>query len=116
MTSLENNIQLNFKGENAFQPQKSWIRSKVICTIGPKTSTVEYVGKLVQAGMNVARLNFSHGDHSYHAKVIANVREYLASSRRMCAIMLDTKGPGKFLSIHPLNAFLFHVRFVSIGR
>lgn len=43
--------------------------------------------------MNVARLNFSHGSHEYHAGVIAKLREYLASSRRMAGIMLDTKGP-----------------------
>jgi pyruvate kinase len=64
---------------------------QVICTIGPKT--VPIIGKLVEAGMNVARLNFSHGSHEYHAGVIAKLREYLAQSRRMAGIMLDTKGP-----------------------
>lgn len=43
--------------------------------------------------MNVARLNFSHGDHEYHAGVIENVRAAVSKSKRLCAIMLDTKGP-----------------------
>lgn len=93
MTSLENNLQISFKSKDAFTTAAGKIRSKVICTIGPKTASVEKIGKLVDAGMNIARLNFSHGNHAYHSGVIKNLREYLASSGRMCGIMLDTKGP-----------------------
>nr|AIT70015.1 pyruvate kinase [Betaphycus philippinensis] len=93
MTSLENNLKISFKGNDAFSSKVGRIRSKVICTIGPKTAPVDKVGQLVAAGMNIARLNFSHGSHEYHAKVIKNLRESLASSNRMCGIMLDTKGP-----------------------
>lgn len=91
MTTLENNLSLDFAQPGSFDVKTGPIRAKVICTIGPKT--VPIVGKLVEAGMNVARLNFSHGSHEYHASVISAVREYLAKSRRMAGIMLDTKGP-----------------------
>lgn len=69
-------------------------KTGIICTLGPKTSTVEAIGQLRMAGMNIARLNFSHGNHEYHAGVIKNIRE---SERvmpgRPLAIALDTKGP-----------------------
>lgn len=93
MTSLENNLKIEFSGKDVFSTKAGRIRSKVICTIGPKTASVEQVTKLVHAGMNIARLNFSHGSHEYHSNVINNLRESLASSGRMCGIMLDTKGP-----------------------
>nr|AIT70021.1 pyruvate kinase [Dumontia simplex] len=93
MTSLENNLKISFKGNHAFRKDVGRIRSKVICTIGPRTAPTDKVGKLVEAGMNIARLNFSHGTHEYHASVIKNLRTYLAQSGRMCGIMLDTKGP-----------------------
>lgn len=70
------------------------IKSKIICTIGPKTQSVEKLGGLIEAGMNVARMNFSHGSHEYHSKTIANLREYLSTRpNKTVAILLDTKGP-----------------------
>lgn len=93
MTTLENNLKISFNSESAFHPSNGRIRSKVICTVGPRTAKVDTLGELVVAGMNVMRLNFSHGSHQYHAGVIKNLREYLATSKRMCGIMLDTKGP-----------------------
>jgi pyruvate kinase len=51
--------------------------TKIICTIGPKTKDLESLTRLLSAGMNVARLNFSHGTHEYHAEVIANIREVM---------------------------------------
>lgn len=92
MTSLENNLTISFKDAEAFRPLSGRIRSKVICTVG-RNVDIDRLGKLVQAGMNIMRLNFSHGDHSQHARAIANLRQFLARSGRMCAIMLDTKGP-----------------------
>jgi len=50
-------------------------RTKIICTIGPACWTVEKLETLMDAGMNVARLNFSHGDHEGHAAVLARVRQ-----------------------------------------
>eukprot|EP00288_Rhodomonas_lens_P007874 CAMPEP_0177722932 /NCGR_PEP_ID=MMETSP0484_2-20121128/17942_1 /TAXON_ID=354590 /ORGANISM="Rhodomonas lens, Strain RHODO" /LENGTH=588 /DNA_ID=CAMNT_0019235333 /DNA_START=112 /DNA_END=1878 /DNA_ORIENTATION=+ len=92
-TALENNLSINFRDNAAFAPARGAVHSKFICTLGPKTQSVEMVTKLIEAGMNVARMNFSHGDHEYHAKTIANIRTSLAKSKRMCAILLDTKGP-----------------------
>lgn len=91
MTSLENNLTISFRDEGSFSSVRAAVRTKIICTIGPKTKSVETLGKLIEAGMNVMRLNFSHGDHAYHSGVITNLREYLAASKRMAAIMLDTK-------------------------
>jgi hypothetical protein len=68
-TALENNLSINFKQEGSFAPARGAVHTKFICTIGPKTQTLEMLTKLVAAGMNVARMNFSHGDHPYHAQV-----------------------------------------------
>ncbi|KAL0904871.1 hypothetical protein M5K25_027030 [Dendrobium thyrsiflorum] len=69
-------------------------KTKIVCTIGPSTSSREMIWKLAQKGMNVARLNMSHGDHKSHQKTIDLVREYNAQSEdNVIAIMLDTKGP-----------------------
>ncbi|XP_026660944.1 plastidial pyruvate kinase 2-like [Phoenix dactylifera] len=69
-------------------------KTKIICTIGPSTNTREMIWKLAEAGMNVARLNMSHGDHASHQKVIDLVKEYNTQSKdNVIAIMLDTKGP-----------------------
>lgn len=69
-------------------------KTKIVCTIGPSTNTREMIWKLAEAGMNVARLNMSHGDHASHQKVINLVKEYNAQSKdNVIAIMLDTKGP-----------------------
>src|SRR2546421_5778874 len=50
-------------------------RTKIVCTIGPASSTVEQLDRLAAAGMDVARLNFSHGTHAEHAEVIQRIRE-----------------------------------------
>lgn len=66
----------------------------IVCTIGPASQDVERLVKLIDAGMCIARLNFSHGEHEYHLKTIENVRK--ASSMvpdKHIAIALDTKGP-----------------------
>ncbi|KAK3183073.1 hypothetical protein Dsin_030359 [Dipteronia sinensis] len=69
-------------------------KTKIVCTIGPSTSSREMIWKLVEAGMNVARLNMSHGDHASHQKTIDLVKEYNSQfEEKVVAIMLDTKGP-----------------------
>mmetsp|Transcript_15035 Transcript_15035/g.25857 ORF Transcript_15035/g.25857 Transcript_15035/m.25857 type:complete len:556 (+) Transcript_15035:19-1686(+) len=71
------------------------VQTTLVCTIGPRTKSVSFLSDLISAGMSVARMNFSHGDHAYHGEVIDNLRTALASSsvQRQCALMLDTKGP-----------------------
>lgn len=67
-------------------------KTKIVCTIGPSTSSREMIWKLAETGMNVARLNMSHGDHSSHQKTIDLVKEYNAQFKdKVIAIMLDTK-------------------------
>eukprot|EP00409_Alexandrium_fundyense_P004637 CAMPEP_0185904402 /NCGR_PEP_ID=MMETSP0196C-20130402/3708_1 /TAXON_ID=2932 /ORGANISM="Alexandrium fundyense, Strain CCMP1719" /LENGTH=120 /DNA_ID=CAMNT_0028623701 /DNA_START=99 /DNA_END=458 /DNA_ORIENTATION=+ len=61
--------------------------------MGPNQSTVEALVKLINAGMNVARLNFSHGDHETHGAMVKRVREAAKQSGKHVAILLDTKGP-----------------------
>ncbi|MCQ1059025.1 pyruvate kinase PykF [Photobacterium sp. DNB23_23_1] len=68
-------------------------KTKIVCTIGPKTESVEMLTKLVDAGMNVMRLNFSHGNFEEHAVRITNFREVMANTGKQLAILLDTKGP-----------------------
>ena len=68
-------------------------RTKIICTMGPAVSSPEMIRKLIASGMNVARLNFSHGDHEQHAQTIQYLKEAREELNVPLAIMLDTKGP-----------------------
>eukprot|EP01134_Creolimax_fragrantissima_P005617 CFRG5617T1 len=69
-------------------------RTGIICTIGPKTGSVEKLTDLRRAGMNVMRLNFSHGSYEFHGGLIKNLRESCAKlAGPPVAIALDTKGP-----------------------
>ncbi|AEF94544.1 pyruvate kinase [Desulfotomaculum nigrificans CO-1-SRB] len=68
-------------------------RTKIVCTIGPASENVETLKKMMLAGMNVARLNFSHGTHEDHGRRIKAIRQAAAEVGKNIAIMLDTKGP-----------------------
>ncbi len=68
-------------------------KTKIICTLGPASESKEVVSKLVKAGLNVVRLNFSHGSHEHHGKLIDLVRAIEAELGSTIGIMLDTKGP-----------------------
>ncbi|MCQ2555504.1 MAG: pyruvate kinase [Clostridia bacterium] len=68
-------------------------KTKIICTLGPSSESVEMIEALVNAGMNVARLNFSHGTYKEHLQKIRNVKEVNAKLGTYTAIMADTKGP-----------------------
>ncbi|EHK96322.1 putative Pyruvate kinase [Glarea lozoyensis 74030] len=77
-----------------YKPAKNYRRTSIICTIGPKTNSVEAINKLRTAGLNVVRMNFSHGSYEYHQSVIDNAREAeKVQAGRQIAIALDTKGP-----------------------
>ncbi|MCC6496232.1 MAG: pyruvate kinase, partial [Propionibacteriaceae bacterium] len=75
-------------------------RAKIVCTIGPATDSAEMIVNLVNAGMNVARLNMSHGDHVLHAKRVAWIRDAARDAGRPVGILADLQGPkirlGKF--------------------
>ena len=68
-------------------------RTKIVCTIGPATSSEDRLEQLMRAGMNVARLNFSHGTHQVHEQVIERVRAISARLSYPVAILLDLQGP-----------------------
>ncbi|WP_085067363.1 pyruvate kinase [Catenuloplanes japonicus] len=68
-------------------------RAKIVCTLGPATSSPERIRGLVEAGMDVARLNFSHGDHSDHEQVYHLVRETAKATGRAVAVLADLQGP-----------------------
>ena len=69
------------------------VRTKMICTIGPAVRSPEKIAELIDAGMNVARLNFSHGTHDEHKEVIGWLKAAREEKKVPLAIMLDTKGP-----------------------
>ncbi|KAB3532887.1 pyruvate kinase [Alkaliphilus serpentinus] len=75
-------------------------RTKIVCTIGPASESPEVFKELVKAGLNVARLNFSHGDHQEHGKRIQVIKDVREELNLPITLLLDTKGPeirtGKF--------------------
>ncbi len=68
-------------------------KTKIICTIGPASESLEMLEKLYNAGMNVVRLNMSHGDHESHARVIRSIRTLNKRVRFPIPILMDTQGP-----------------------
>lgn len=68
-------------------------KTKIVCTIGPASESEEMIEKLINAGMNVARLNFSHGSHEEHKGRIDTIRKVAKRLDKIVAILLDTKGP-----------------------
>lgn len=100
-------------------------KTKIVCTIGPKSEPKEVLASLVDAGMNVMRLNFSHGDFEEHGGRIKNLREIMAETGKEVAILLDTKGPeirtmklegGKDVSLTAGQEFTFTTDQSVIGN
>jgi len=69
------------------------LSTKIICTIGPASDSPKKLAELAEAGMNIARLNFSHGTHHSHKKIIEQIRKLNRARQYPIAIMLDTQGP-----------------------
>lgn len=84
-------------------------KTKIICTIGPTSDTKEKLEQLIDAGMNVMRLNFSHGEYSSHLDKINKIREIEKERNIIIPIMLDTKGP-------EIRCHLFENGFAEIKR
>jgi pyruvate kinase len=84
-------------------------RTKIVCTLGPSTDHPEVLRAMIRAGMSVARINFSHGDHAAHARRIALVRQVAQEEGAIVAILGDLQGPrwrvgvieGGYISIAP---------------
>ena len=68
-------------------------KTKIVCTLGPASETEEVISAMADAGMNVARINFSHGTHEEHAQKIAVIKKVRAEKNIPLPILLDTKGP-----------------------
>ena len=68
-------------------------KTKIVCTIGPSSESLPAIKQLIMAGMNVARLNFSHGDYEEQGNRIINIRQACKELNKTVAILLDTKGP-----------------------
>jgi pyruvate kinase len=68
-------------------------RTKIICTLGPASSSVEILERMIRAGMDVARLNFSHGNHEDHKAVIDNIREASRRTGQAVTLLQDLQGP-----------------------
>lgn len=68
-------------------------RTKIVCTLSPASREINTIKELAKAGMNVARLNFSHGDHEYHKETIERIKQVRDELEIPLAILLDTKGP-----------------------
>jgi len=66
-------------------------RTKIVCTIGPASE--KRLPEMIEAGMNVARLNFSHGDYEEHGARIRDIREASKAAGKVVTVLLDTKGP-----------------------
>jgi len=68
-------------------------KTKIICTIGPATNTAEKIRQLAEAGMNICRINMSHGDQKTHGEAIKKIKNYNKTATTPIAILLDTQGP-----------------------
>jgi len=94
-------------------------RAKIVCTLGPATSSYNMIEKLVHAGMDVARLNFSHGSHEDRARMVASVRRASARYEKPIGILADLQGPkirtGKLVAGKPVR-LRFGQRFTITTR
>uniref|UniRef100_A0A7S2WC12 Pyruvate kinase n=1 Tax=Mucochytrium quahogii TaxID=96639 RepID=A0A7S2WC12_9STRA len=108
----------HFKANNP-----SELLTRIICTVGPDTSTKVKLGEMIDAGMSAVRLNASHGDYAFFKRAIANVREVAEQKCKICPIILDTKGPevriNSTLEENPIlemgDTFTFYGSFTDKG-
>ena len=68
-------------------------RTKIVCTLGPASGSVEIMKKLIENGMSAARVNFSHGTYESHAETIAKLKQAREELNAPIPLILDTKGP-----------------------
>ncbi|MBI2410379.1 MAG: pyruvate kinase [Candidatus Kerfeldbacteria bacterium] len=82
--------------------------TKIICTIGPASHTKTRLKQMIRAGMNVARLNFSHGDYADHAKLIRTIRRAAQECGRPIALLQDLQGPRIRIGVVPREGIMIH--------
>ncbi len=92
MTLTEPQEQTNSRTGGNAQP-RVWRKAKIVCTIGPSSSSEAMLRELMQLGMDVARLNFSHGTHEEHARMIERIRRAAEKEGRSICILQDLQGP-----------------------
>jgi pyruvate kinase len=92
-------------------------KTKTIATLGPATDSPEMLGKLIDAGMNIARLNMSHAPHDWVRRMVRDIREAASVRRKAVGILMDTQGPAirtgdlpAALDLHPGQRFTLTVR------
>jgi pyruvate kinase len=92
-------------------------KTKIIATLGPATESPEMIGQLIDAGLNIFRLNMSHATHDWTRRVVRDIRAAAAARNRCIGILMDTQGPairtgdlGVPLKLHPGEKFVFTVR------
>src|SRR5438105_10330645 len=92
-------------------------RTKIISTLGPATDSAEMIGKLIDAGVNIFRLNMSHAPHDWVRRVVKDIRAASATRQKFIGIMMDTQGPairtgdiGVPLDLQPGQKFTLTVR------
>lgn len=97
-------------------PKYRFRKTKIICTIGPATADADMIRKLADAGMNIARLNMSHGDHNFHKGIIKKIKNLNKELKYPIAILIDTQGPeirtgevGIELDLKVGEIFKFHI-------
>ena len=91
--TVETNGVPEVSGVIAFQRHEKIRFCKIVGTLGPSSSSIEVLTQLVEAGMNIARLNFSHGTHGDHLRNIENLRRVARQTRRTITILQDLQGP-----------------------
>ncbi|CAI9095857.1 OLC1v1031884C1 [Oldenlandia corymbosa var. corymbosa] len=90
LSTFSSSLKLCIQQNQSTMPQR---KTKIVCTLGPASRSVDMISELLKAGMNVARFNFSHGSHAYHQETLDNLRIASKITGIPCAVMLDTKGP-----------------------
>ena len=68
-------------------------KTKILATLGPASNSLEMIEKLIDAGANMFRLNFSHGSHEYHQETLDNIRKAMENKKKIVGILQDISGP-----------------------
>lgn len=79
--------------EEVLEDTKDERVTKIVCTLGPSSRDIPILEKMINAGMNVARFNFTHGDHKYHKETLNNLRKACENTKKTCAVLMDITGP-----------------------